>query len=374
MSRKFQNPFILAGYAGPAYFCDRQKETDWLEEQYKNERNIVLHSWRRMGKTSLILHFFNKKEKQGKTDCIFIDLLGTSTFPQAVKKIAEAVVYKYGSIQKGVSNIVAKLISGIGASLSFDPLTGLPQLDINYSGSSKPEYSLQVIAEFLVSQKKSVIVAIDEFQQVVNYDDRIAEATFRSWAHQFPSIRFIFSGSHRHMMMSMFSEENRPFFRSAQLLGLEPIQEQEYSRFIVARFKGAGKNIFQEQVKLIFDWTRNQTYYIQLACNKLYGMTDHVGDKQLQQIFNEMVQQEIPLFSSYQQLLTSLQWKVFVAIAKEGEVENPMSQAFLSKHNLGAASSVKSAIEVMVKKELLVYWEKRYQLHDTLLLRWLQRL
>lgn len=374
MMKKRENPFILAGYAGPAYFCDRQKENDWLEEQYKNDRNVVLHSWRRMGKTSLIMHFFNIKEKQGKTDCIFIDLLGTSTFPQAIKKIAEAVVFKYGSMQRGISNVLGKLISGIGASLSFDPLTGLPQLDVNYSGSPEPEYSLQVIGEFLASQKKAVVVAIDEFQQIVNYDDRIAEATFRAWAQQFPSIRFIFSGSHRHMMMSIFSEANRPFYRSAQLLGLEPIPEQEYLKFILAKFKHAGKNISPEQVKVIFGWTRNQTYYVQLACNKLYGMTDNVVDKQLQQVFDEMIQQEIPLFSSYQQLLTSLQWKLFKAIAKEGGVENPMSQAFLSNYNLGAASSVNSAIQILTKKEIVIYWENMYQLHDTLLLRWLQRL
>ena len=372
--KKRENPFILAGYAGPAYFCDRQKETAWLEDQYKNDRNVVLYSWRRMGKTSLIMHFYNNKEKQGKTDCIFIDLLGTSTFPQAIKKIAEAVIHKYGSMQKGISSVLAKLISGIGASLSFDPVTGLPQLDVNYSGSPEPEYSLQAIGEFLASQKKEVVVAIDEFQQIVNYDERNAEAAFRTWAQQFPSIRFIFSGSHRHMMMSIFSEANRPFYGSAQLLGLEPIPEQEYLKFILAKFKHAGKNISPEQVKLIFDWTRNQTYYVQLACNKLYGMTDNVLDEQLQQVFDEMIQQEIPLFSSYQQLLTSLQWKLFRAIAKEGGVENPMSQPFLSKYNLGAASSVNSAIQVLTKKEMVIYWENKYQLHDTLLLRWLQRL
>ena len=368
-----KNPFVLTGYRGGDYFCDRKKELEWLEDQYSNDRNVVLHSWRRMGKTSLIFHFFHKLQRK-KVSCIFVDLMGTTSMEDSIKKIAEAVIHKYGKIDKGLSSTITRLLSSIGASLVFDPLSGIPQLDLNYSGASKPDHSLEAIGRFLSSQDTPVIIAIDEFQQIVNYEDKKAEAIFRGWAQQFPKIRIFFSGSHRHMMMSMFSEANRPFYRSAQLFGLEPIPENEYSKFIIRKFKNADKKINDIQIRKIFEWTRNQTYYIQLACNKLYGKTDDVKDIDLQMVFNEMIQQEIPIFSSYQQLLTSLQWKVFMAIAKENGVENPLSQAFLRKYNLGAASSVKSAIDILTRKELVIYWDNKYQLHDTLLLRWLQQL
>ena len=45
------NPFLITGYQGPDYFCDREKETASLMSALKNGRNITLISPRRMGKT-----------------------------------------------------------------------------------------------------------------------------------------------------------------------------------------------------------------------------------------------------------------------------------------------------------------------------------
>ena len=47
------NPFLITGYQGPDYFCDREKETASLMSALKNGRNITLISPRRMGKTGL---------------------------------------------------------------------------------------------------------------------------------------------------------------------------------------------------------------------------------------------------------------------------------------------------------------------------------
>ena len=46
------NPFLITGYQGPDYFCDREKETASLMSALKNGRNITLISPRRMGTVS----------------------------------------------------------------------------------------------------------------------------------------------------------------------------------------------------------------------------------------------------------------------------------------------------------------------------------
>ena len=53
---KPNNPFLIAGYYGPAYFCDRDRETDVMLAAINNGRNVTLISPRRMGKTGLINH------------------------------------------------------------------------------------------------------------------------------------------------------------------------------------------------------------------------------------------------------------------------------------------------------------------------------
>lgn len=53
---QLNNPFVIYGYKGAEYFCDRQKETEIVVHALHNERNMVLISPRRLGKTGLIHH------------------------------------------------------------------------------------------------------------------------------------------------------------------------------------------------------------------------------------------------------------------------------------------------------------------------------
>ena len=57
------NPFVVTErYAGPEYFCDRETETAELLSNIVNGRNTVLISLRRMGKSGLVSHLYNKEE------------------------------------------------------------------------------------------------------------------------------------------------------------------------------------------------------------------------------------------------------------------------------------------------------------------------
>ena len=39
---KQNNPFVVVGYSGPEYFCDREKETAKLAAAIENDRNVTL--------------------------------------------------------------------------------------------------------------------------------------------------------------------------------------------------------------------------------------------------------------------------------------------------------------------------------------------
>ena len=41
---KITNPFLIYGYAGPDYFCDRKEDTQKLISALRNGRNITLMS------------------------------------------------------------------------------------------------------------------------------------------------------------------------------------------------------------------------------------------------------------------------------------------------------------------------------------------
>ena len=66
------NPFVVYGYKGAEYFCDRQKETEKMISTLYNERNITLVAPRRMGKTGLIHHVFHQMEEQYEGGEVFL--------------------------------------------------------------------------------------------------------------------------------------------------------------------------------------------------------------------------------------------------------------------------------------------------------------
>lgn len=126
MSRP-SNPFMISGYHSPEYFCDREAELAWLLERFKNERNAVLHSWRRMGKTTLLRHFFRHLETKKLGDAVFVDLLGTTSLAEANKRIASAITLQFGEFHTGIGSHLLKLIGSIGATVGMDTANGKPQ-------------------------------------------------------------------------------------------------------------------------------------------------------------------------------------------------------------------------------------------------------
>ena len=69
-----------------------------------------------------------------------------------------------------------------------------------------------------------------------------------------------------------------------------------------------------------------------------------------------------------------MQWKVMMAVAKEESLTNPFSKEFVHKHQLGAVSSVSTALKMLQNNEIIIEEEGAFYVHDFLLARWLQLL
>lgn len=372
MGKTTNNPFVLSGYLGAAYFCDREEELAALTNHITNERNVVLYAWRRLGKTVLLKRFMELCESELTAEALYVDLLSTREMEGALLQIGQAVIRRYGSTSRGLSGGLRKILGHIGIELSFDPMTGVPTLGVGLRNGAPADASLHLLGEYLSNRKSNVVIVLDEFQQITHYEGGTAEALFRGWMQAFPSLRFIYSGSHRHMMESMFAEANRPFYRSAQLISLAPIALEAYSPFIKSHFSARGKEIGEDAIAEIYHWARGQTYAVQLQCNKLFGAYTKVESAHIQQVQFEILAQEGPVFAQYTRLLSRHQWELLRAIAREDGVEQPMSKGFIERHRLGAASTVSSALKMLMQNEIIIQDRGTYLVHDLLLSRWLQ--
>jgi len=371
--KELENPFVYKGYEGPMYFCDRVQETENMVSALKNGRNITLLSPRKIGKTGLIKHAFNRiSTTENDTICIYVDIFSTQNLHDFVQVLGTAVVEEALWREK---SLMAKTLDAFKAwrpVVSIDTMTGMPTLSVNIDSTSD-EYTLKSIFDYLERSKKQVFVAIDEFQQVAYYPEKGTEALLRSHV-QFSHAGFIFSGSRQHLMAEMFNSPKRPFYQSTEFMNLQPIPEDAYYDFSRRFFEAKKGSLSQEVFHDIYHCFSGYTWYIQLMMNRLYERNKKVTrPQQANDAILNVLDTLTPQYEMLMTLLTTNQVNLLKAIAKESKVEQPQSNEFIKRNDLPSPSSVKVALDVLVEKELVYAQPDGYIVYDRLLNLWLQR-
>ncbi|MFN6946390.1 MAG: AAA family ATPase [Cytophagaceae bacterium] len=374
---KIGNPFFLSGYYGPDFFCDREEETSRLSSNALNGVNSTLLSIRRMGKTGLINHCFYHLNKSKKIKTIYVDIYASQNLRDMTNSVAAAIMQAFpdsNTVGKRLMNVIKNLRPTIG----FDPLTGLPEVNFEYSRSTQYEKSLMSLFTFLEEQKTTTVIAIDEFQQISTYPEKNTEALLRTIIQPLQNVQFIFSGSNKHLLSEMFNDSKRPFFSSTQAVYLGQIDQEKYAEYIKTLFDRYKKAISKEAIEFILEFSKMHTYYTQVICNRLFASVENKIDLEItRKKCAEVLKEQEHIFFQYRNLLTSIQWSLLAAIAKEDKVYKPTSKKFLSEHNVGTAANVQRALDSLLNKEM-IYKEIEeegtyYRVYDCFLSRWLEQ-
>ena len=372
----YTNPFPILDYYSPDYFCNREKELEILSSAYKNNRNITLTSIRRLGKTGLIKHLFYHIE-QNKTKnikLIYLDILLTENLSDFVKEFGNKLI-EIESKNANWLKKMTKLISGINADISIDEKTGVPNLQFAYKTPKESEQSINKIFAYLAEQKQEYLIAIDEFQQIVNYPEKNVEAVLRTHIQHQHKDKYIFSGSSKHILISMFNDYGRPFYASSEMLNLNRLDIIEYAKFIVNLFTKGKKNIEPNLVKEIIEYLDIHTFYVQYFFNKLYDLAvKNITKEHSDSVINNILKEKEYVYLNYRNILTSLQFNLLKAIAKEKTLEKPNSSYFIKKYAFSQASSVNKALKYLLEKEMIYYENNVYKVYDVFLSKWLETL
>jgi len=366
------NPFLVTGYHSPEYFCNRKEENSKLMEAIQNQRNTTLVSLRRMGKTGLIKHVFYKLEKKKEFSLHYLDLLPTSNLYGFVQELGNAIIRTIEGNTKNWIKKIGQVFKTIRPVVKFDAVSGQPSIGFDFRNQEEIMYTLEEIFNFLKGFDKRIIIAMDEFQQIRKYPDQNVESLLRKHIQGMSNVTFIFSGSLKNILLSMFSEYSKPFYQSTDILYLEKISEHDYSDFIQEKFEKAKTQISPVEIMYLLTLTRCHTFYVQYLSNRLYSRNPGIIDKDLiNEVWYEILHERENIFYSYRNLLTEFQFKLLKSIAKEKQVNQPYEKEFIRKHNLGTPSTVNAAIKALSEKELIAEESGSYFVQDVFLSSWL---
>lgn len=374
-----KNPFVIKAYESRELFCDRENELQLMLRNCINHTDMTLISQRRMGKTGLILRLFDEiATVHPDIRTIYVDIFSSRSIDDFIKLLAEATMRAF----KPKTSLGEKLIAFIKTmrpQLSFDSITGEPQLMITYQSPHEKEYTLRGLLEFLDSQDVPIIVAIDEFQQIRDYPEKNMEALLRTYIQQTRNLTFIYCGSKKHLMADIFTNEKKPFYSSSTFVSLGKISAESYTAFIRRLFNQCGREIDHEAIDFILEWTRRHTYYTQQLCHTIFANGDASIDiTEVKAACEQLMQEGEAIYLQFRQMLTIKQWSYLIAVAKEGYVSQITAAQFLGRHRIGSASTSQRLADALCEKGLLnddiTAKGVTYSVNDVFLSHWLERL
>jgi AAA+ ATPase superfamily predicted ATPase len=217
-----------------------------------------------------------------------------------------------------------------------------------------PEEILQLPQRMAEKMGKHIVVCIDEFQQIGEFQDSLnVEKKMRGiWQLQTNASYCLF-GSKKHLLSNLFQNKRMPFYQFGDILFLQPISTEDWKPFIRGKFEEKNISISDDLIEKICATVQNQSSYVQqLASNVMLNATDVVTEQTLELAVEDLLNQNSLLFLQQLDGLTAYQMNFLKALAN-GTSGNFGSKTVLSLYDLGSKSNVSKIKSVLTQKELI---------------------
>ncbi len=370
-----KNPFLTYGYNGPEYFCDRVEETKRLTSLLVNGNHVALMSPRRMGKTGLIRHCFAQQELLKDYYLFVVDIYATKSLAELTYGLGRAILSVLKSKERKAWERFLQIVGSLRTGITLDAM-GQPSWNLEVGDIQMPSVSLDEIFQYLSDADKPCIVAIDEFQTIMDYPEKNVEALLRTYIQKCNNAWFVFSGSKRHMMGEMFSSPARPFYQSASTISLKPIPLDVYSSFIINHFEEGGYLIDYEAIRYMYDLFEGTTWYIQKICNEVYAMAEPgkpCGIEEVDTAIRYAIEEKDDTYQDLMARLSARQKTLLLALSHSERNVKPTSGEFIKKHHLTSASAVQRSLSSLQEKDIITSSNEQYKIYDYFLYYWLNK-
>ena len=363
------NPFNYLQFATGDQFYDRREvRKDLLSRFLSGQTNVVLYGPRRYGKSSLVAELVGDLEKAG-IPCVTLDVVKVPSIDMFVSAYATKVYRRLAPVKFEFRKL-GMFLKSLRPKMSLGP-TGETGLSFEPLGATVgPEALTEVLdlPQKLLSGKGRAVVVFDEFQEVKDLlpNDGF-ERVMRSAIQSHRNVSYIFLGSRYHMLRRMFTDHNRPFYKSAVtiLLGKPPVEESV--RFVIDRFASAGKSIARDAAERLVGKIENIPYFIQQLGFETFRLADDAHRKSVSSADVDSAFANLSCFNrdQYEQLMLTLsvsQKKLLIALAHEQTDE--FGDVYRRRYALGVSSTVNSAKSKLMEDGHIELSDGKYVVAD----------
>lgn len=352
-----ETPFVYGRIADKENFTDREEEVILLTQNFNSLINTIIISPRRWGKTSLVNRAAQLLLNTNKNVLICqIDIFNCRTEEQFYIAYANALMKVSSSAWEDFVAGVKKYLGRMAPIVSFSDTSQTYELSFGIDfKDNKLSYDEILDLPQVIAQDtgKKIIVCIDEFQNINEYEESLAlQRKLRAHWQKQTSVCYCLYGSKRHMLLNIFNDYSMPFYKFGDILFLHKIKRKDWISFISNRFQSTGKLISEELCGKIADMMKNHPYYTQQLSQQVWFRTSKkCTDEIITEAFQSLIGQLSLLFVNVIDALTPRQINFLIAVA-DG-VTNFSSKIVLEKYRLGTSANIKNLRKAALEKDLI---------------------
>lgn len=346
------NPFKYGVVVTGKDFVNRERELKELERDVVSGKSVILYSQRQLGKSSLLLELF--KRLRVKITCVYIDMYRIKSrealAEEIIGQVAKSAFTTLDKMKKAVADFFRVLRVNIVITREGDV-----KFEVQRGTAPRDLAEAFDFPEKIAKEKgRQISIAFDEFQEIGSLDGMELEKLMRSKFQHHKNVSYIFSGSKRHLLQEIFSEEARAFYRFGKPMTLGMIPRKEFVDFILRKFKESGGEISEGAVRKILDITDGHPYFTQQLCYELWFISKVVKRESLvdEAVERILAQQQGSYYYNIWVNLPLLQRNLLVGLARE-ESPSIYSAEFVERYQLKTQSHVKRAFELLEGKGII---------------------
>lgn len=370
-----ETPFIFGKIATEKNFTDRETETANLVQSFTSLINTIIISPRRWGKSSLV----NKAaklamEQDRKLRICHVDLFNVRNevhfYSLLAQKVIAATSTKWEEAVESAKSFFSHLVPKI--SIGSDP-TNEVSIDFDWESIKQNPDEVLDLAEKIAKKKGvKIVICVDEFQNISEFTDPdYFQKKLRSHWQQHQNVAYCLYGSKRHMMMEVFTNSSKPFYKFGNLMFLDKIDTPCLVEFFNTRFSETGKTITEDAANLIVKLVDNHPYYAQQLAQLSWLRTKDVCDVEIvREAHAALVEQLSLLFVTITETLTTQQLNYLNAlIAGEKAIS---STDVMHRYQISSTTSIARSKAALVKNDILDIKAGEISFQDPIYAYWLK--
>lgn len=370
------SPFQFGTLATDKNFIDRVQDRKQLKQMLSSKINVALISPRRWGKSSLVKMAMDELVNERKEFRVcYIDAFSINSEEEFYNVFASSVLScASGKLEKAVLD-ARKYLGGLLAGITVsDGLSDFLSINLGYRPKEMDKMEILNLPEKL-SQDKGIriIVCIDEFQQLAHipeYSDM--EGKMRTVWQKQKLVSYCFYGSKKHMMMQIFADSQKPFYRFANIIFMPKIAKDDWLPFIYEGFRSTGKQIPEKYAEMICDTVECHSWYLQQFAFFVWSATETVVDDTIMdKSLRRLIDTNSPMFISDTEKLTPSQRSMLMAIS-DG-VQKLSSEEIVQKYHLGNPNTIQRNKKALQEKSFIDLVDGELYISDPVFKLWYRK-